>query len=283
MEPSNPLRPASAGASLPGKTQQEVSTHAGDPDGPGRAPTAQAGQEVRRAAGDLKESGKDVAARASEKLSSGARAASEQARQAASAAGEQVSRIAGQAREQGREVLNQQVERVASVADDLESAMRRAGEKLRQDKDDNLAACTEAFADGAGSVARYLRHTDGRAMREHAENLARRHPEWVLGGAYVVGLAVARFLKASRPEPHRTESSGSYAPPGASPARSPGQGEGEGKFEPGAEPARVPSDPGGTGAIGATAGGTAVAPGRIGVLVPPVAVARDAQLNPEVH
>ena len=37
-------------------------------------------------------------------------------------------------------------------------------------------------------------------MVDHAADCARRHPEWALGGAYVAGLAIARFLKASRPD-----------------------------------------------------------------------------------
>lgn len=273
MNSPNPSRPGATGACLPGTTSLEIPKPTSHPDHAAQAPTLRAGKEVRDAARDLKESGKEVAAGASEKLSSGARVASEQARRAASAAGEQVGHIARQAREQGKEVLNQQVERAAGVADDVAAAMRRAGDKLRQENDDNLAACTEAFADGAGSVARYLRQTDTRAMRAHAENLARRHPEWVLGGAYVLGLAVARFLKASRPE---RESAG---PSGAYPARHPG--EATGGFGGGFEP--VPESPGGGGVEGATAGGTPGVPGRVAVLVPPVAVAGQIHVNPEVH
>ena len=287
MDLTNPSRPGAPGTGLPGRTAPGIPKPASDPDRAAQAPTSRAGKEVRDAARDLKESGKDVAARASDKLSSGARAASEQARQAASAAGEQVSHIARQAREQGAEVLNQQVERAAGVADDVAAAMRRAGEKLRQENDDNLAACTEAFADGAGSVARYLRHTDGRAMRGHAEELARRHPEWVLGGAYVVGLAVARFLKASRPEPQGAGSSGSYpasddhAASGAHADISVQQG--RGGFECSPEPARASSILDGGGAVGATPGRAAAPPDRIGVLVPPVPVAGEIRANPEVH
>ena len=281
MDSKIPSAPGATGTGLPGTTRQGSARPAKEPDGVGHAPTSRPGQEVQDAARDLKESGKDVAARASERLSSGARAASAQASQAASAATEHVNALAGRAWEQGKEVLNQQVERAAAVADDVADAMRRAGDKLRQENDNNLAACTEALADGAGSVARYLRQTDGRAIRGHAEDLARHHPEWVLGGAYVLGLAVARFLKASRPGPEYAGASGAYDASGGHAAPRPEKGAGE--VGRGLQPVPASSGPSGGGAAGATAGGTAEAPGRIHVLVPPVVVGGEIRANPEVH
>lgn len=266
MDTRNPTSPAATGTSLPGTTPPGAAKPEQDPPRARQTPGPMAGGNVRDAARDLKDSGKDAAARASETLSSGARSAAEQAREAGSAASEQVSRLAGQAREQGAALLNQQKERAAAVADDVAAAMRRAGEKLRQENDDNLAACTEAFGDGVGSVARYLRQTEGREMRRHAENLARSHPEWVLGGAYVVGLAVARFLKASRPRPDGSESHGAT------------RWEGGGAYARNLEPART----GGT--TGSSAGDAPAAPHvSTGAAVAPVAVAGVIRPNAEVH
>ena len=155
---------------------------------PGSRPTS---------ARDVAESAKQSAAQASEQISRTARDAADQA---TSALKQQADNVSRQVREQGGAVIQQQKERAAAVADDVAGALRRAAEKLRQEQDQNLAGYTEALADGAGSVGRYLRETEPRAMADHAADCARRHPEWVLGGAYVVGLAVARFLKASRPD-----------------------------------------------------------------------------------
>jgi hypothetical protein len=49
-------------------------------------------------------------------------------------------------------------------------------------------------------VANYLRDKDARAMRTDLENLARRQPALVLGGALILGLMGARFLKSSQRE-----------------------------------------------------------------------------------
>jgi hypothetical protein len=47
-------------------------------------------------------------------------------------------------------------------------------------------------------VASYLWSKDARAMRADLEALARRQPAIVLGGALVLGLIGARFLKSSQ-------------------------------------------------------------------------------------
>jgi hypothetical protein len=62
-----------------------------------------------------------------------------------------------------------------------------------------LADYTDMVADRLDSAGRYLREQDASRMVSDAADLARRKPEWVLGGAFVLGLAVARFLKSSRP------------------------------------------------------------------------------------
>jgi hypothetical protein len=57
-------------------------------------------------------------------------------------------------------------------------------------------------------VANYLRSKDAQAMKTDLENLARRQPALVLGGALFLGLIGARFLKSSQRERRSSQSYG---------------------------------------------------------------------------
>jgi hypothetical protein len=138
---------------------------------------------------------------------------------------------AGSAREQIREVKNQVVGQAKSslqqardrassslgeskgqVADQfgtIADALRRTTEHLRSEDQQRIAGLTETAARQVDQVANYLRSKDARAMRADLENLARRQPAIVLGGALVLGLIGARFLKSSQRE-RRVRGSQSY-------------------------------------------------------------------------
>jgi hypothetical protein len=149
-------------------------------------------EQIGREARDLKDAAGQGAAQGAETV-----------RQMAGQTAEQVTRQAGQLasqlKEKGAAMLDQQRSRAADLIGDCVSATRRAAQKLHDENDHNLAGYADALADGLDSTARYLREQDARKLVDDAADLARRRPEWVLGGAFVVGLAVARFLKASRP------------------------------------------------------------------------------------
>jgi hypothetical protein len=126
---------------------------------------------------------------------------------------------AGSAREQIREVKNQVVDQAKSTlqqardrarsslgesktqfADQIGSvadALRRTTEHLRSEEQSRFAGLTETLARQVDQVANYLRHKDAAAMRNDLEDLARRQPALILGGALVLGLIGARFIKSS--------------------------------------------------------------------------------------
>jgi hypothetical protein len=79
-------------------------------------------------------------------------------------------------------------------------ALRRTTEHLRSEDQERIAGLTETVARQVDQVANYLRDKDAKAMRTDLENLARRQPALVLGGALVLGLIGARFLKSSQRE-----------------------------------------------------------------------------------
>ncbi len=79
----------------------------------------------------------------------------------------------------------------------LGGALRGAADELRRDGDSNIAAGVAAAARRAQEVADYLHRSDFRTFRDESAEFTRRHPEWVCGGLFMAGLAIARLVKAS--------------------------------------------------------------------------------------
>jgi len=89
----------------------------------------------------------------------------------------------------------------ARAADELRrvaDALRQTGDKLRGD---NAGGAVEGYiASAAGQVDRfssYVRSTSVRDMVNNVERFARQQPTLFVGGAFVLGLLGARFLKSS--------------------------------------------------------------------------------------
>ena len=91
--------------------------------------------------------------------------------------------------DQGRQQVADSVERVAG-------SIRRVSDELRSDEPGVADAATTA-AEQAERVARYLRDTDARQLVRSVEDVARRQPILFVGGAFLLGLAASRFLKAA--------------------------------------------------------------------------------------
>jgi hypothetical protein len=126
----------------------------------------------------------------------------------------------GSAREQIREVKDQVVGQARNTLEQARSratsslgeskgqfadqfgmiaeALRRTTEHLRSEDQQRIAGITDTVARQVDQVANYLRDKDAMAMRTDLENLARRQPGLVLGGALILGLMGARFLKSSQ-------------------------------------------------------------------------------------
>jgi hypothetical protein len=113
-----------------------------------------------------------------------------------------------QARDSAASSLNDSkstlAEQIASVAD----AFRGTTERLRGRDQHKLADYADGLADQANRFADYLRTADFNAMRRDAEDLARRQPAALVGGAFVLGLLGARFLKSSQRSQRRDDARG---------------------------------------------------------------------------
>ena len=163
-------------------------------------------EQARQQVGNVAQEIKGAASQATTAVSDATRRTATQAKDAASRmvgqatgqAKQLTQQLTQQATEQGANMFNEQKSRAAQSLGGLGAALRCAAGTLRDEQDKNLAVYTDSLADGIESCASYLRDSDARRLMSDAGNLARRRPEWVLGGAFIAGLALVRFLKASR-------------------------------------------------------------------------------------
>lgn len=102
-----------------------------------------------------------------------------------------------QARDRASSSLGESKTQFADQISAVAGALRRTTEHLRSEDQPRIAGLTDSVARQADQVADYLRTKDAAAMKNDLENLARRQPALMLGGALVLGLIGARFLKSS--------------------------------------------------------------------------------------
>ena len=145
---------------------------------------------------------------ADESGSSSVEQAAEQAREGATQA---VSRVSDTARTQVDQRSTDAGEKVSSVASDL----RTVGEQLREQGNDNGAKVAEQVAERAERAGSYLTESDADRILNDVEDIARRQPWLVLAGGVALGIAAARFLKASSSQRYesrtRTQTSTGYS------------------------------------------------------------------------
>jgi hypothetical protein len=123
--------------------------------------------------------------------------AREQIRQVKDQVMDQAKTTFQQARERAGSSLGESKGQLAEQFGTIAEALRRTTEHLRSEDQQRIAGLTETVARQVDQVANYLRSKDAHAMRQDVENLARRQPALMLGGALVLGLIGARFLKSS--------------------------------------------------------------------------------------
>lgn len=125
---------------------------------------------------------------------------------------------AGHARRQGEEAIHEQKSKVSEHVSRYSSVVRGVAEKFREEENSNIAGYADQMADQLDRLAGYLSWRDINGLLDDAQETARRRPDVFYGGMFVAGLALSRFLKASRPErrglDHREPSSGEFASAG---------------------------------------------------------------------
>ena len=134
--------------------------------------------------------------------------------------------VVDQVQEQAGSRLNRQKDEAAKDLQRLAGAVRRMGDELNGGEQGPLAQYAAQYgqkaAQGIERFTNYLRNTDAKQLVSEIENFGRRQPALLIGGAFLLGLAGARFLKSSMPVNQQyTSNTGNALPPPHQPSHVP--------------------------------------------------------------
>jgi uncharacterized membrane-anchored protein YhcB (DUF1043 family) len=129
-----------------------------------------------------------------EKVTSGAQQAVQEKGQQAK---EQVQQVAGSAQDRMREQVDTRSTEAGHQVDSVAEAMRKASEHLSGQGNQLPAQAAEQLAQKAEQLGRYLRESDADRILSDLEDFGRRQPLVVVAAGLAIGVAAARFLKAS--------------------------------------------------------------------------------------
>jgi hypothetical protein len=139
-----------------------------------KAKAHEAQDKVSEAAGDLKDRGEELVEE-----------------------GKEMGRdLADRAGEAARSRADEEKDRVSGGMRAVANALRRGSDDLPEDQR-TYGRFLEGVADRVSSASRYLDERDVNALGRDVKRVARDHSAAFLGGAFVLGLVGARFLKSS--------------------------------------------------------------------------------------
>lgn len=144
------------------------------------------------------------------------------AREAAEAAKHKASEVAGQAKDEAKDQLAQKKQQATGSLDDVADAMHAAGDRLEQDDRDAFASYAHNAANQVEHLVQSVRNRSVGEILDEAERFARREPGLFIGGAFLLGIVGARFLKASEPGTGRGWDGSTPGMPGSYGGRSSG-------------------------------------------------------------
>lgn len=113
--------------------------------------------------------------------------------------------------QRGRSMVEHQQHGLADKLDRIGDAFHHAAEDLYSSNDNTVAACIDGMANRAHGAASYLRDHETADLMQTAASYTKRHPWQILGGAFLVGMTVSRFIKASAPDQPQRETEGRQA------------------------------------------------------------------------
>lgn len=122
--------------------------------------------------------------------------AREKAQQLGSRAAEQARSTAESAKHRAESMAEEERSRLAGRIEGVARALKRTGTEMH-DEDDQLSNMADKLGSQVEKLSGWLREHDTRDMLGRVEDFARKQPAIFLGGAFLVGVAAARFLKSS--------------------------------------------------------------------------------------
>ncbi|HHX63878.1 MAG TPA: hypothetical protein GX702_03195 [Chloroflexi bacterium] len=123
--------------------------------------------------------------------------AQQRTRQVTEQTQERAREIVSQAEETARSTISGQKHRAAESLHTVAGALRQTGERLRKEDQAGIAHYATQAADQIEKFSDNLDRMTVDEMVDSVERFARERPEIFLGGALLLGLFAARFLKSS--------------------------------------------------------------------------------------
>jgi len=121
--------------------------------------------------------------------------------------GDKAREVAGTAQDRARQEAGTRSTQVGSTMTSVARAMRQAGDDLRGEGQDAPANAVHGVADRTDRLGTYLTDVSGDQLLHDLEDLGRRQPVLVIAGGFMLGLAAARFLRASSSDRYARRSS----------------------------------------------------------------------------
>ncbi|MCU0683035.1 MAG: apolipoprotein A1/A4/E family protein [Polyangiaceae bacterium] len=120
--------------------------------------------------------------------------------------------VVGQAKQQVASKIEDQREKAAQGLNSVAGAIRQTTEGLRERDQLGVTPYVEGLADQVERFSDYILSSNVGQLVGEVEGFARREPAIFLGGAFLLGLVGARFLKSSGPayESHRALGDNAY-------------------------------------------------------------------------
>lgn len=132
----------------------------------------------------------------------------EQVKQGTQQAVQHTQEAAGQVTESAKQhAVSYAASQKQTASENLRSvseALREAGQSLENKDQAPIGGYARRAADGVEGLAGYLERTPVQELIRDVEDFARRHSTMFLGGAFALGMAGARFIKASSPSSTRS-------------------------------------------------------------------------------
>jgi hypothetical protein len=105
--------------------------------------------------------------------------------------------VVDQAKQQATSQLSSQKDRAVDSLGTVADALRQTGNHLRQNDQQGIAQYADKAAERVEQFSGQLRGKDVQEIVRDVERYARQQPALFLGGAFVLGLLGARFLKST--------------------------------------------------------------------------------------
>jgi hypothetical protein len=103
-------------------------------------------------------------------------------------------------KEQIRDLASAGRDRVVSKLDGIVSALYHTSEQMNSDEEAEISRYAKMVGQRIEKASRYLKEREPSELTNGLERAARERPLFYLGGTFVIGLLVGRFLKSHRRE-----------------------------------------------------------------------------------